>query len=240
MAQEKKDFLHINGDEGFQSRANSIFESLDNLEPSKESEKSPPRHVSGGKRRRPNQVPDHVLHPEKWTKYSLEEDGSESLGRLSANEVNRHAALSFLNDLKNRRKTTEKESDSSGDQSDNEKHHSFAKPRDKLTDTSSTDRQHAISKQGVTVMPEYVVGKTKTETKTSKKKKITSVTSLSSTSSTSQHTHADVHISHLLDTDLEPNESELKEHDKEKVVFTKHKHRQSRNIRKQRSNDGDE
>ncbi|KXJ27777.1 hypothetical protein AC249_AIPGENE9120 [Exaiptasia diaphana] len=184
MAQEKKEFLHIDGDEGFQSRAKSIFESLDNLEPSKESEKSASPDVARGKRRRPNQVPDHVLHPEKWTKYSLEEDGSESLGRLSANEVNRHAALSFLNEMKNRRKNIEKEAYLSSD----EKHHTFAKPCAKDKDATSTDKEHATCKQGVNVMPEYVVEQN------------------------------DIHY-------------------KEKVAFTKHKHRQNRNIRKQRPKD---
>jgi len=237
MTQEKKEFMKIDGDAGFQNRAKSIFEGLDGLEPQKETERSSSRERASAKRRRPQQVPDHVLHPEKWTKYSLEEDGSEHLGRLNPNEVNRHAAFSFLNELKDRKRSIDKdknttEKDSSSQEKQSEKH-SFTKASERTTQSSSEDhRPQESSKQGVNVMPEYVVGQTKQHNKTKR-------TETGQLSSSKQQFGSGVQINHLLQAEQETvadqDESNIEEQKSEKVVFAKRKH--SRNIRKHKSDD---
>lgn len=235
MPHENKEFLHITGDEGFQNRAKSVFEGLDSLEPSKQSGESRSRANSRAvKRRRPNQVPDHVLNPGKWTKYSLEEDGSQSLGRMSANEVNRHAALSFLDELKKRKKSSEKNSleskfNENQNVTDSASHHAFEKPSPKNVDSTP---KNVIIKQGVNVMPEYVVGKTKNSAKS---KKI-----IASANSSSDTKTADIHISHLLHEDGEKDDIDDMSIDKQKCGFSKSKPGKKRNIRKQRPNDDDE
>lgn len=239
MTQEKKDFMKIDGDAVFQNRAKSIFEGLDGLEPQKETESSSPRERTAGKRRRPHQVPDHVLHPEKWTKYSLEEDGSEHLERLNPNEVNRQAAFSFLNELKDRRKSASKDEngankDSSSIENKSEKH-SFTKASERSTDSYSEERDsQGSSKQGVNVMPEYVVGQTKHQNK--RKRVETGKPAFSS----NQQVGTEVQINHLLQAEQESDETDQVESNteaqkSEKVVFVKRKH--SRNIRKHQSDD---
>ena len=45
-------------------------------------------------------TPDYIKHPEKWTKYDLKEDGTEKMKGMSADQVNRAAALQFLKERK--------------------------------------------------------------------------------------------------------------------------------------------
>lgn len=241
MSQEKKGFMHIDGDEGFQSRSKSVFEGLNTLEPPKEIENSPSREVTRGNRRRPNHVPDHVLHPAKWTKYSLEEDGSEHLGRLNAHEVNKHAALSFLNELKDRRKSVDKDENTAEKDEDMRENfsekHSFSKPCTTNTESASEENKSLVSqKQGVTVMPEYVVGKTKAQ---NKRKQLET----NNPSSSNQKIRSDIQISHLLQSEQESDSTGQDDGNRgvsesKKVVFTKRKH--SKNIRKHRSDEDDD
>ncbi len=61
----------------------------------------------GLKPRRPTRVPEYLTRPERWTRYTLREDGTRpDIQGLNEDQINRHAALQFLDELK-RRKTSE-------------------------------------------------------------------------------------------------------------------------------------
>ena len=53
--------------------------------------------------RRPAKAPDFVRNPGKWAKYSLADDGTNELKGLTADQVNKHVALQFLDEIKNRK-----------------------------------------------------------------------------------------------------------------------------------------
>lgn len=63
-------------------------------------------------------VPGYVRHPEKWKRYDLTEDGTESMKGLSEDQVNRAAAFNFLGELRARKvaaaREDEKPFDTSG------------------------------------------------------------------------------------------------------------------------------
>ena len=121
MADSKSEFLRLrNVDSSFQNRSSSIFDGLDILEPSKHNSRGSTADKTAtkekknwnkrrnnsprrGSRRLPAPVPQHVLSPEKWTKYSLEDDGSGEFRGLNEHSLNKHAAHSFLADLKKRK-----------------------------------------------------------------------------------------------------------------------------------------
>ena len=44
-----------------------------------------------------------VRSPDKWAKYSLADDGTNDLKGLTADQVNKHAALQFLDEIKKRK-----------------------------------------------------------------------------------------------------------------------------------------
>eukprot|EP00112_Aurelia_sp_Birch-Aquarium-sp1_P025916 Seg888.25 transcript_id=Seg888.25/GoldUCD/mRNA.D3Y31 product="hypothetical protein" protein_id=Seg888.25/GoldUCD/D3Y31 len=130
---DKDPFVLPAGNAQFRSRNDAIFGSLTALEQKHENvtPKDDPfseadvAEKQRRKPRRPAMVPDHVLHPQKYTKYSLEEDGTKSYGhgaddgsRLSSSQgdqLNKRVALDFLKDLKERKikdqKDTNKEDD---------------------------------------------------------------------------------------------------------------------------------
>ena len=99
MADCSGEYLHIRGDSKFQQRSNAVFSCLDNLEP--HSADIAPENDTVSPLGRCKK-PDHVLHPERWKKYSLE-DVKETVDGLSGDELNRHTALSFLEDLRKRK-----------------------------------------------------------------------------------------------------------------------------------------
>lgn len=121
MADSKSDFIRLKDvDSSFQNRSNSIFGRLGTLEPSNENSgvstedetaRKEQRSVNKARnnssrsasRRLPARVPQHVLSPEKWTKYSLENDGCDEFRGLNEHSLNKHAAHSFLADLKKRK-----------------------------------------------------------------------------------------------------------------------------------------
>ncbi|XP_031551506.1 protein TSSC4-like [Actinia tenebrosa] len=238
MSEKDSDFLHIQGDIDFQERSKSVFSSLDRLEPKNEEEKELKKAIS----RRPHKVPDHVLHPDKWKKYSLEEDGSERMGKMNASDINKHAALSFLNELKERKKSedTSQSNKETADAVAKELHISFHKP--KSTDNPKTETKRksvGIQKDGVHMMPEYVVGKAKLPAKSKKLE----------TSMPKDKGKKDVQIGHLLEKEEEeivdedvkgPGEgpyvamedTEKEDSKKEEVRFAKRKRKQEMNIRK--------
>lgn len=63
----------------------------------------PPSHSASKYRRRASQTPDYKLHPQKWTKYSLEDVESGDLSESS----NTRAAFAFLEERRKLREATE-------------------------------------------------------------------------------------------------------------------------------------
>lgn len=122
MADSSSEFIRLkNVDSSFQNRSNSIFDRLCSLEPAsenscisrenetarkKQDDADKVQNISpriGASKRLPARVPQHVLTPEKWTKYSLENDGTENLKGVNEHSLNKYAAHSFLADLKKRK-----------------------------------------------------------------------------------------------------------------------------------------
>lgn len=62
--------------------------------------------------RRPGRTPDFVRNPGKWTKYSLADDGTKELKGLTADQVNKHVAFQFLDELKKRKHSEQSSSGS--------------------------------------------------------------------------------------------------------------------------------
>lgn len=142
--------------------------------------------------RRLGRTPDFVRNPGKWTKYSLADDGTKELKGLTADQVNKHVAFQFLDELKKRKQQSEQHLSSSDSlqifQAEPSEVQSqkilYKKPivaRDSKEGNSKCDglpeSARLKSKQlvfgegggagaGVVRMPEYTVG-----TKTSQKKK---------------------------------------------------------------------
>lgn len=161
MSTGKKDeFLRISGDSDFQDRSSSIFGSLDRLEPEQKSE-TESKTVSGPQAgcRAPKRVPDHVLHPEKWTKYSLEDDGTDKNTGMTGDALNRHVALSFMDEIRKRKVNQSKHAEKSveSDVVMSEKH-VFSKSAVKHKKVVDEVAQKSKIVEGVNVMPEYVIG----------------------------------------------------------------------------------
>lgn len=158
MTEKKEDFLRISGDSDFQGRSNSIFGCLDKLEPQQKADDGEPECKPQGARP-PRRVPDHILHPQKWTKYSLEEDGSERIQGISGDALNRQAALSFMDEIRKRKEDAPKEN-SESDVEMTEKH-VFSKTaiKHKMEIDEIPSRSQIV--EGVNIMAEYVVGRSR-------------------------------------------------------------------------------
>lgn len=163
MTEKKDGFLRIGGDSDFQGRSNSIFGCLDKLEPEQKTEKIETESKPLGARA-PKRVPDHVLHPEKWTKYSLEEDGTEkNAGMLTGDALNRHAALSFIDEIRKRKENTNKNVEFESDVVMAEKH-VFSKSAIKHKMEVDEIPPKSLLVDGVNIMPEYVIGQSPAKT----------------------------------------------------------------------------
>ena len=163
MTEKKDGFLRIGGDSDFQGRSNSIFGCLDKLEPEQKTEKSDTESKPLGARA-PKRVPDHVLHPEKWTKYSLEEDGTEKIaGTLTGDALNRHAALSFMDEIRKRKENASKSVELESDVAMAEKH-VFSKSAIKHKMEVDEIPPKSLLVDGVNIMPEYVIGQSLAKT----------------------------------------------------------------------------
>lgn len=156
MAEKKGDFMHISGDADFHGRSDSIFGCLDKLEPTHKSDTDPEQKPSAGNRA-PKNVPDHVLHPEKWTKYSLEDDGTDKITGLSGDALNKHVALSFMKEIRKRKEIPTEITESESDVVMSEKH-VFSKSviKHKVEVDEGTSKSQIV--EGVNIMPEYVIG----------------------------------------------------------------------------------
>lgn len=163
MTEKKDGFLRIGGDSDFQGRSNSIFGCLDKLEPEQKTKKIETESKPLGARA-PKRVPDHVLHPEKWTKYSLEEDGTEkNAGMLTGDALNRHAALSFIDEIRKRKENTNKNVEFESDVVMAEKH-VFSKSAIKHKMEVDEIPPKSLLVDGVNIMPEYVIGQSPAKT----------------------------------------------------------------------------
>ena len=162
MTEKKDGFLQIGGDSDFQGRSNSIFGCLDKLEPDQKTEKCETESKPLGARA-PKRVPDHVLHPEKWTKYSLEEDGTEKNAGMTGDALNRHAALSFMDEIRKRTENSCKSVELASDVEMAEKH-VFSKSAIKHKMEVDEIPPKSLLVDGVNIMPEYVVGQSPAKT----------------------------------------------------------------------------
>lgn len=162
MTEKRDEFLRIVGDSDFQDRSKSIFGCLDKLEPEQNTEKSETESTPVGPRA-PKRVPDHVLHPEKWTKYSLEEDGSEKNAGMTGDALNRHTALSFMDEIRKRKENSCKSAELESDVVMAEKH-VFSKSAIKHKMEVDEVPPRSVIVEGVNVMPEYVIGQSPAKT----------------------------------------------------------------------------
>lgn len=237
MAEKKEDFLRISGDSDFQGRSNSIFGCLDKLEPEQKADDSEIERKPHGARlpSRPRRVPDHILHPEKWTKYSLEEDGSDKIPGMSGDALNRHAALSFMDEIRNRKENAPKEN-SESDVEMTEKH-VFSKSaiKHKMEVDETPPRSQIV--EGVNVMAEYVVGRSRAKVPK---------TQLSSAENPLRSPEDSVELDHLQDQEASDDSTEKTENvsdsatEKQEGSFVKRKVKVRKGLRERKSTEDDE
>lgn len=168
MAAGEREFIRLkSGDESFQRRSDFVFAGLGSLEPSGEVlenvtlARREQRMVHSGRNatRLPSKVPRHVLCPEKWTKYSLEFDGSEAFRGVNEHDLNKHAAHSFLETLRKRKaEKIEPTQQRTEELSKNKTKISFRKPFVSKDKHSSHKSGKGEWKNGTYVMPEYLAG----------------------------------------------------------------------------------
>ena len=245
MTEEKDGFLRIGGDSDFQGRSNSIFGCLDKLEPEQKTEKietdSKPRALGA---RAPKRVPDHVLHPEKWTKYSLEEDGTEkNAGMLTGDALNRHAALSFMDEIRKRKENSNKSVELESDVVMAEKH-VFSKSAIKHKMEVDEIPPKYLLVDGVNIMPEYVIGQSPAKTPKTQ--------SQAYPAKKTPHSPGEaVHLEHLSEEDalekgVDNVSSEITKisksagEEKERTTFTKRKVKARVGLREHRPSEDDE
>ena len=100
MAEKDGKFIRLrNVDNSFQERSNFVFAKLDDLTPKTKHEKREEKDKNIGskpRRRLPKRVPDHVLSPEKWTKYSLKVKYYKSLSLSIHNPLQYHGEVGYL------------------------------------------------------------------------------------------------------------------------------------------------
>ena len=155
-------------------------------------------------------MPDHVKNPGKWTKYDLEDDGTQKpeFKGLNAHQINQRAALEFLqrnNDGSNTPQT-EEIACNTGTSDTDQPQFVFKRPKKDnhsqyMRTAKGQEHQRSTlgNKFGAVTMPEYVVGskreKKLRQSSFDNKKNV----SLKSTSVT---------LSHLDDDDDEEEEEE--------------------------------
>lgn len=240
-------FVHSSSNVKFNKRNDAIFGGLSGLEEKydKEVPKDDPfaeTYAKKGKPRRPHKVPDHVLHPEKWTKYSLEEDGTSAVSTgQTGDALNREIAMNFITELKNRKaKETEKREDEKmetcvGEQLNNQT--GLKRKIDQindddeeaLTDKTSGNIRSVVKSGAATVMKTYEFGK-----KQSRK------SNLHPKVDKAEGSEVELNLSHLSDVVIETQE---KSSDNERINETKAKfnavRKAKKNLRKSELTDDD-
>ena len=117
-------------------------------------------------RRFPNQ--DRKRDPSKWTKYDLKDVGTSEMSGMTDEQVNRHAAYQFLDDLKQQRQTRENdEGDMTGSKVVFKKPTRRAEKDSRISPTNTHSNKMSSKETMVTTftpgssirtLPEYVVG----------------------------------------------------------------------------------
>lgn len=240
MTEKKDEFLQIGGDSDFQDRSNSIFGCLDKLEPEQKTENSEAESKSL-EPRAPKRVPDHVLHPEKWTKYSLEEDGSEKNTGMTGDALNRHTALSFMDEIRKRKENSCKSAELESDVVMTEKH-VFSKSAIKHKMEVDEVPPRSLIVEGVNTMPEYVIGQS--PAKTPKRQPVPQAHSADKT----VHSPGDVVcLEHLEEQETTysalgnaEQASDSAEEQKERATFAKRKVKVRGGLREHKSSEDDE
>ena len=102
--------------------------------------------------RHPRKVPDHIVNPDKYTKYDLSDISKDQMSDRS----NTRAAFDFLAEMKDR--NTCKSDDSSKDQNSGSNKVTFKKPVRKIQSTSTASSSNVVKDGVKRVMPECVVG----------------------------------------------------------------------------------
>lgn len=127
--------------------------------------------------KRPSKPPDHVLRPEKYTKYSLKNDGTVKLSvGMSADALNKKIALDFINDIK-QQKSKDGEITTSIEKSDDLKLHikfSKRKPQAETAETNSSSLFQSSHGGKARVMGTFEFGQKQTNEKKEKMRKSTS------------------------------------------------------------------
>jgi len=172
----KEAFIHSSSNSKFKERNDAIFGGLSGLEEryDKEVPKDDPFAENytrqREKPRRPKKVPDHVLHPEKWTKYSLEEDGTRSVSSgKTGDALNKEIAMNFIAELRSRRATAVgrlvDEKMEIGEEELPNDHTGLKRKRDKLDEDEDTVKDQAmrdtntiIDSSTTLIMKTYEVG----------------------------------------------------------------------------------
>ena len=124
--------------------------------------------------RGPKKVPDHVVNPNKYTKYDLSDVSKDQMSDRS----NTRAAFDFLRELKHRK--DEQEDCHQDREKVQEGQISFKKPTFKKKSSNELGSTNVVRDGNKRVMPECVVGQKKTSSKSkSEKSKIKSTSSIS-------------------------------------------------------------
>eukprot|EP00118_Oscarella_pearsei_P020873 m.230953 g.230953 ORF g.230953 m.230953 type:complete len:155 (+) comp40063_c0_seq22:71-535(+) len=146
---ENKPFTLSGAQGDFQARASAVFDSIKTetrSDTAVESVLMPPPSIprrqepSRQKQRRKAKpsTPDHVAHPEKWTKYSLQEVN------VCSEAQNSKTALNFLSEIRQRKKA----SDESGMAEDESQKVMFKKADNLLTEERKTGRKDQFRESG--------------------------------------------------------------------------------------------
>ena len=248
MAYKNKEaFVHSSSNVTFNQRNDAIFGGLSGLE--EKYEKEVPKDdpfaetcAKKGKPRRPHKVPDHVLHPEKWTKYSLEEDGTGAVASgQTGDALNQEIAVNFIAELKNRKaKEAEKCEDGKMEVSVEEKTSNqtgLKRKRDQveeddeepLTEKANENIRSTVNSGAAVVMKTYEFGQ-----KQSRK------SNLHPKADKSEGSETELNLSHLSDVVIETPETSR---DSEMVNETKAKfnavRKAKKNLRKSELTDDD-
>ena len=171
---------------------------------------SRPRREGNWRSNRGKRAPDHVLHPERWTRYDLSADkASEDARDLSEEQRNTFAAMSFLKELQDRKRDSSPDKDGEVDAYD--KKPLFKKPNfvgnnpNDSTDCAG-DSKVKSTWNHARVLPEYVVG-AKVERK---KRKVTVVRTTHGEDSSKRDGGYSLAMSHIEDEDIDTDESDGK------------------------------
>lgn len=198
MADKSNEFKLNSQNHEFSDRVNSIFGSLtetNSLSVKSEASPNKPKQAQDGfpsykqrtiishdksynrhdnrrfQNKRPSKPPDHVLRPEKYTKYSLKNDGTAKLSAgLSADALNKKIALDFINDIKQQKGKDEEITNSIEKSDDSKLRIKFSKRKPQETRETNSSSLFQSSHGGkARVMGTFEFGQKQTKEKKEKR-----------------------------------------------------------------------